>query len=307
MRSIYPLRPTSKFTTGPERQKFKFSRSRLSPSHTFHFPTIKLANLLSSKIIYIILALILLIGFIFAFVHATRITNINCYTQFGSCPTDLANWTTGYFGNNLLLSWSTIASDIKAQFPIVIESKAEVKDKSTLNLQLVIDQPIAAVTTNRLSQIPLYFLVNKSGILITQSDHNLTPTLVALELNTPLGSKLPASQTQALAIISQLNSVGHLFTAQQLSDETLKIILEPSAVNPISTYLQILFPLDGREMPDRLVSALQLILTQATIEPDRAQIDLRLTQPVIQDLTITITPTPIATVSSVATESGLKR
>ncbi len=236
-----------------------------------------------------LLSLAVVMGIYWAF-SSWKATRIICQSQYQDCPQEILNWVAPYEGRPLVQVWKTLPQEVRHQFANVDEAKLRLLGPDRLALELIISPEVAAITTERLQLENQFYLVTDQGLVIKLTNEAIQPLVVLDQLTTSVHQLLPPAQVKAVKLARAMIFQGYKFTARQSDDETLEIKLNSG--------VSILLPLTTDSSVEQLVSALQLILSQATIKPGQHQVDLRYNQPVIRDLTVTIIPTPTATESA---------
>lgn len=240
-----------------------------------------------------VISFILLMGF-GLWMTTWRVAEINCVPVSGSCRSEVVEWLHGFESKPWYYIWFNLERDIKRDFAYVLDTKLDPVGYSILNVEVVISQPVMALTGERLSEQGRFFLINDRGKIIEEGDAYGLQVIKLKDLDFVVGEFLNKKQLRAVNLVRMLNYNGYMLTAEQTDEDNFRVVL--------SSGVTVWFSLADNTPVNELVSALQLILNRATIDPGKDEIDLRFNQPIIRDLSVTVFPTPTATVSTAPVE-----
>ena len=269
-------------------KKPKYQRQKLDQ----HKISRKGLMVLKKWLLFTVIVLLILTGFVSLYwgISHFQIRQLTCQTNYQPCPEEIRAWLNNYNGKSVIKTWWELKPQLKDKFVNVTQVELTLYKLDQINLKLTLNPVVASITTMRLQIHDEFYLVTMDGLLTKITNQPILPIIVLDQLNTPIEQILPVRQTKAVKLARTLSYQGYKFTAQQTDADTLEVKL--------SSNISILLPLNDQRSAKDLVSALQLILSQTTIESNKDQVDLRYNQPVIRDLTVTIIPTPTATDSA---------
>lgn len=216
----------------------------------------------SKKInVFKVLSIILIIIFIFItpiiLQKLIKIKKVICVSQYGSCSYEfeLSNYRTTK--NNIE---KILKKDIQINNYLI-----QYKIPSTLKVEINIKKPKYAVFYNQ-----KYFLLDKEGLILSESKETNLPTLVNNNFQNKIGNMISNKELFSLKIIEKVAQLYSVKTGL-IQNEELKIILKEGIL--------VHFPLEGDI--DTLVGSLRLVFSRLNDESqgikmeDVREIDLR--------------------------------
>jgi hypothetical protein len=209
---------------------------------------------------------------------------IICRIDQQPCSSEIINRLADYRYQPVLLYLYHLEDDLFNQFPFLVATRINYSLHRQLQIDLQTIPPDVALTTERLSAESQYFLVNRDGLIQRRVSQTNLPLITVDQLSAVPGQKISRHQHTAVNLVYHLHRIGHRFTATQTAPDTLTIHITGK---PITIQL----PLNDQQTVNQLVSALQLILTQTTMDDQLTTIDLRFSKPIIR-VPVTPTPTP---------------
>lgn len=218
--------------------------------------------------IFKILSIILIIIFIFltptVIQKLIKINKIECNSQFGPCDQQFQ------VGDYKFAK--TQAEKQLNQDPQINDYLIQYQIPSKLRIDIILKKPRYAISNGT-----KYFLIDKEGLVIGESNESNLPTLIKSGINLNINEKVEEKDKFALDIINGLKYLYSINSGTIINDE-LKVISNEG--------LTIRFPLDGDK--DVLLGSLRLIFSRLNdttsgirIE-DTKEIDLRFKNPVLR-------------------------
>lgn len=218
--------------------------------------------------IFKILSIILIIIFIFliptTIQKLIKINKIECNSQFGPCDQQFQ------VGDYKFAK--TQAEKQLNQDPQINDYLIQYQIPNKLRIDIILKKPRYAISNGT-----KYFLIDKEGLVIGESNESNLPTLIKSGINLNINEKIEKKDKFALDIINGLKYLYSINSGTIINDE-LKTISNEG--------LTIRFPLDGDK--DVLLGSLRLIFSRLNdttsgirIE-DTKEIDLRFKNPVLR-------------------------
>lgn len=218
--------------------------------------------------IFKILSIILIIIFIFliptTIQKLIKINKIECNSQFGPCDQQFQ------VGDYKFAK--TQAEKQLNQDPQINDYLIQYQIPNKLRIDIILKKPRYAISNGT-----KYFLIDKEGLVIGESNESNLPTLIKSGINLNINEKIEKKDKFALDIINGLKYLYSINSGTIINDE-LKAISNEG--------LTIRFPLDGDK--DVLLGSLRLIFSRLNdttsgirIE-DTKEIDLRFKNPVLR-------------------------
>jgi len=220
-------------------------------------------------------------------VYLTKIESYSCQTQYGDCPEELNAYLEKQIPGNLFgLVWYSY-TELPDLFGYIVKPGVSLEWKK-INYMFYVEEPAVTITSETQMAEGRYYVSGFDGQILTETDELRPPVLYLPAVAYLPGQQVSLSDQQAVKTVYYLASLGYQFEAHVV-DEVLNVGLSLEGKQVV-----VVFPLSAHRSPEKLVSTLQIILTQATIEPDQVQIDLRYEKPTLIDLTApTIEEAPI--------------
>jgi hypothetical protein len=194
---------------------------------------------------------------------------IECYTQFGLCPSELSAGLEWLKGTSLLFSLPT--SRVRSQMSSIIEFQSVSLHRrlpSTVIVSVVLKKPLGALGPNVLGA---QSIVDYDGQVYKQLEKSDLP-LLFIDPPPPLNSQVTGSELKALQIMENLSSLSDYRLSASLSGTSLDVNLLPGIQVTVDV---------NRPLADWYPS-LQLILSRSKITAKVPhKIDLRFDNSVI--------------------------
>jgi hypothetical protein len=193
------------------------------------------------KLIIILLSSIFFV-FILFYIYSSKLTEINCTSQFGECPQVLMGKLNNFKGKKIGYAY------VKAKRLLAGESGLESFNLfyipfTKLKVSLVEIKPYYAIKD---STSGLIELIDKNGWVVAITD-NSDLSFIISNVKTDRGLQIPEGQLFALQLLNDISRVNKIEKAE-LNDDSLVIELQDD--------LNVIFPLEG----DRQVLIGSLIL-----------------------------------------------
>ncbi|MEK7472854.1 MAG: hypothetical protein AAB625_02320 [Patescibacteria group bacterium] len=223
--------------------------------------------------IFKILSIVLIITFLFSIPiviqKVIKIEKIECESQYGECDEVIVNslQLTGNYRDTKKIIKQKLEKDVLIN-SYLIQYQIPNKLKIDINLK----KPRYAIFNGN-----KYFLIDKDGLIINESNETNLPTLKKDGDNLVVGEKINGKDKFALSIISGLTYLYSINSGNIINNE-LKVISNEG--------IMIRFPLEGDK--DVLLGSLRLIFsrlndgTKGIRIEDTKEIDLRFKNPVLR-------------------------
>lgn len=195
--------------------------------------------------------------------------NIECKTQYGSCPEEIIKSISIYQSKNLVSAQRGIEKTLKSN-ALVSNFSMHFKLPGLLEVNVLIKKPLFAVSDRGSGKIGV---VGENGKILSIVDDSPLPQIVNDE-SLEVGSNVSAQDLFALKLIRGVYDMFQVGRGE-IRDNSLLVVLPPNYT--------VTFPLEG----DAQVLLGELRLTYAKIESDKTQntyseIDLRFKNPVLR-------------------------
>lgn len=216
---------------------------------------------------YIFFALFILVsGWVIFLSPVFVVRRIECYTQFGTCPSSLLSPLQQYKNARMFSRFAT--SQLQSGFSQnsqVVQVSLYRRLPSTLVFNLRLRRPIGTVAN---SVLGAQSVVDDSGIIYSTATNSALPLLL---LDSP-SSNLDSDQVTALKILNQIGETSPQRLVGELQGTKL-VVNYPQGLSVL---------IDINQTMDAWYPALQLILQRSKIDGKLPhKIDMRFTNPVV--------------------------
>lgn len=195
--------------------------------------------------------------------------NIDCISQYGSCPADIALNLSKFNGKSLVASQSGIKKYLSSNY-LVSDFSLAFKIPNIIKVEMIVKKPVFAVQ-DRVSGNN--FLVSGDGKILAASPTTSLPTVQA-QISKKIGDGVDEKTLSGLRLIAGVFEMYQVRTGKIDND---------SLVVDLPGQLRVIFPLVGKDN-QVLLGSLRLIYSKITTEsPGKySQIDLRFENPVLR-------------------------
>ncbi|MDP3918115.1 MAG: hypothetical protein Q8Q30_03010 [Candidatus Woesebacteria bacterium] len=220
------------------------------------------------KVLSIVLIIIFVILIPTIIQKLIKIETIECESQYDSCPQELELRIKNYE----LRDYKTAKKQVEyiLEQNIIINSYLiQYQIPNKLKIDINLKKPRYAIYNNN-----KYFLIDKDGVVIYETDESNLPILIKNEANLVIGEKIEEKDKFALSII---NGLKYLYSINSgiIINEELKVVNNEGII--------VRFPLEGDK--DVLLGSLRLIFSRLNDEVKGIrieEIDLRFKNPVLR-------------------------
>ncbi len=195
--------------------------------------------------------------------------NLECYTQYGSCPPRIIGSVKWLLNTPLLksLPQKEVENDLR-QFPEIKTIHLYRRLPRTLVLSLEIRKPAVLIGPRVLGA---HVAADDEGVILYQSENPGLPLLLFSDLVKP-GSVLNADQINAIKILDQMSGLPDNRLIGKIDNHILSVFF-PQNVTVL---------LDLSQMTSNWYTTLQVILTRSKIQSKMPKvIDLRFNSPIV--------------------------
>lgn len=224
-----------------------------------------------------IFLLVVILVVVWLLIYMTKIESYSCQTQYGDCPEELDAYLEKQVPGNLFgLVWYSYTR-LPDNFGYIVKPGVSLEWKK-INYLFYVEEPVVTITSETQLAQGRYYVSGFDGQILTETAELRPPVLYLPAVAYLPGQQVSVTDQQAVKIVYYLASLGYQFEARVV-DDVLNVGMQLDGKQIV-----VVFPLSVHRSPEKLVSTLQIILTQATIEPEQVQIDMRYEKPTLIDL-----------------------